>query len=114
MKCSYCNKEISVKEEYKEEEDQNNEGKIKLYKIYDTIKRDKYFRIFKDKEEIDKLNLNKDIYYKLKEMNCMTKEEFKKKYIIPLYNNEKGLHKIDKNNYKNDNRKIRNLSQNIL
>ena len=41
----------------------------------------------------------------------MTKEEFKTKYIKPLYNKEKGLNKIDKNNFKKDNKKIRNLSQ---
>jgi len=41
----------------------------------------------------------------------MTKEEFKQKYIKPLYNREKGLNKINENNFKKDNKQIRNLSQ---
>ena len=41
----------------------------------------------------------------------MTKEEFKQKYIKPLYDREKGLNEINENNFKKDNKKIRNLSQ---
>ncbi len=39
----------------------------------------KFFRILKD--EIDKLERNKDKYNELKEINYMAKEEFKEKYI---------------------------------
>jgi len=41
----------------------------------------------------------------------MTKEEFKEKYIKPLYDKEKGLNKINKDYFLKDNKKIRNLSQ---
>ena len=88
IKCPNCGKDIGAKEKYLEEKDEK-EDKIKLHKIYETIKRDKYFRIFKDKNEIDKLERYKDKYNKLKEINYMTKEEFKKEYIKPLYNKEK-------------------------
>ena len=110
IKCPNCGKDIGAKEKYLEEKDEK-EDKIKLHKIYETIKRDKYFRILKDKNEIDKLERYKDKYNKLKEVNYMTKEEFKEKYIKPLYNKEKGLNKINENNFKKDNKKIRNLSQ---
>ena len=109
-KCPNCQKPIGSTVKYMEENDEKN-NKVRLYKIYETIKRDKYIRIFKDKDEIDILSRNKDKYYKLRDLNYMTKDEFKSKYIIPLYNKEKGLNKIDKNNFKKDNKKIRNLSQ---
>ena len=41
----------------------------------------------------------------------MTLEEFKKKYIYNSQKNEKGIFKIDKNNFKNDIKVVRNLSQ---
>ncbi len=41
----------------------------------------------------------------------MTIEEFKQKYIKPLYNREKGLNEINENNFKKHSKKIRNLSQ---
>ena len=41
----------------------------------------------------------------------MTLEEFKEKYISPLFSKETGLNKIDINNFKKENKKIRNLSQ---
>ena len=110
IKCPNCNEPIGSKEKYLEEKDEK-EDKVKLYKIYETIQRDNYIRIFKDKDEIDKLTRNRDKYYKLRDINYMTKEEFKIKYIKPLYNKEKGLNSIDKNNFKKDNKKIRNLSQ---
>ncbi len=110
IKCPNCNKPIGSKEKYLEEKYENTD-RIKLYKIYETIKRDNYIRIFKDKDEIDKLSRNRDKYYKLRDLNYMTKEEFKTKYIKPLYNKEKGLNIIDENNFKKDNKKIRNLSQ---
>ena len=109
-KCPYCQKPIGSTVKYLEEKDEKT-NTVRLYKIYETVKRDNYIRIFKDKEEIDILSRNKDKYYKLRDLNYKTKEDFKKKYIIPLYNKEKGLNKIDKNNFKKDNKKIRNLSQ---
>ena len=41
----------------------------------------------------------------------MTIEQFKEKYIRPLYSKETGLNKIDINNFKKENKIIRNLSQ---
>jgi hypothetical protein len=41
----------------------------------------------------------------------MTIEEFKEQYIRPLYRKEKGLNKVDINNFKKENKIIRNLSQ---
>ena len=54
-----------------------------------------YFRIFKDNEEIKKLKLDRDKLKKFEKLNFMTIEDFKKKYILPLYKKEKGLHVID-------------------
>ena len=58
----------------------------------------KFFRILKD--EIDKLERNKDKYNELKEINYMDKEEFKEKYINSLHDKEKGLNKIEENYFK--------------
>ena len=112
IKCPNCNNDIGAKEKYIEQKDEK--GKIiKLSKIYETIKRAKYIRIFENEEEIEKLKRNKYKYNKLKEIenNYMTKEEFKQKYIQPLYEQEKGLNQINENYFKKDNKKIRNLSQ---
>ena len=110
IECPNCNKSIGSTIKYLEKKDEKTDN-VKLYKVFETVKRENYFRIFKDKDEIDKLNRNKDKYNKLKELNFMTLEDFKNRYILPLYNKEKGLNKIDKNTFKKDNKKIRNLSQ---
>ena len=110
LNCPACGKEIGAKEKYEEIKNEKDE-KIKLHKVYETVKRENYFRIFKDKKEIDILERNRARYDKLKEINYMTKDEFKEKYIRPLYNREKGLNKIDENIFKKDNKNIRNLSQ---
>ena len=47
----------------------------------------------------------------LKKIKCRTKKDFKEKYIINLYNKEKGLNEIDANKFQKDNKIIRNLSQ---
>ena len=41
----------------------------------------------------------------------MTLEQFKEQYMRPLYSKETGLNKIDINNFKKENKIIRNLSQ---
>ena len=87
MSCPYCNENIGT---YK--------NKI--------VKRDKYFRIFKDEAEIAKINKNK-----LKEINYMTLKYFKENYMEKSYQKEKGICINDKNNFRNDNKIIRNLSQ---
>ena len=112
IKCPNCGKEIGAKEKFVEQKYENR-NTIKLLKIYETINRAKYFRIFNNKEEINKVERNKYKYNKLKEIenNYMTKDEFKRKYIQPLYDKEKGLNKISENYFKKDNKNIRNLSQ---
>ena len=94
IKCPNCNKDIGAKEKNIEEKDEK-ENKTKLIKIYETINRDNYFRIFKDKDSIYKSEKIKDKYNKLNEINYMTKEEFKQNYIKQLYIIEKGLNKIN-------------------
>ena len=110
IKCPNCGKDIGAKEMYEEEKDEKD-NKVKLNKVYETIYRDDYVRIFKDKDEIDKIKKNMAKYYKLQKMNYITIEEFKTKYIKPLYNRERGLNQIDKSIFKKENKTIRNLSQ---
>ena len=83
----------------------------KLEKKLEIVKRDKYFRIFKDDEELEAIKRNKDKRNKLDEINYMTLNEFKENYIKKLFIKEKGLPNIDKNYFKKDNKIIRNLSQ---
>ena len=83
-----------------------------LSKAIKIVKRDNYFRIFKDKKEIEKIKEDKDKRSKLKEINYMTLEEFKEKYIYKIYKSEKGVYIYsDKNSFKSDEKVIRNLSQ---
>ena len=75
-------------------------------------KRENYYRIFKDETEIKNLrNRNRDTREKMDKINCITLEEFKKKYIVEKFKNEIGVYKTDINNFKNNNKIIRNLSQ---
>ena len=112
MKCINCGKEIGAKEVYIKEINEKDENKPKYIKQYEMIKsNNKYFRIFKDNEEIRKLKLDNDNYKQFEKLNFMTIEEFKKKYILPLYSKEKGLNEIDIDNFKKQNKIIRNLSQ---
>ena len=100
IKCPNCLKDIGAV--YKENE---------LEKKLEIVKRDNYFRIFKDNEEVENLKKKKDKRDKLEEINYMTLKEFREKYIQELFNKEKGLPIIDKNYFKKDNKIIRNLSQ---
>ena len=99
-KCQNCQKEIGAITK-------KDESGEKL----EIVKRDKYFRIFKDNEEINSLKRNNNKRNKLEEINYMTLDEFREKYIQRLFNNEKGLPNFDKNYFKRDNKIIRNLSQ---
>ena len=77
-----------------------------------SVKRDGYYRIFKDKKEIDEIKKDKEGKNKLKEINYMTIEEYRNKYVINELKNEKGVFiNNDKNYFKKDNKIIRNLSQ---
>ena len=98
IKCPNCKQDIGAKEKYIpvtiEENKRINE------QIYEPINRDNYCRIFKDDEEIHNLENDGDKKAKLKQIKYMTKNQFKEKYIDPLYIKEKGLNKIDENNFK--------------
>ena len=73
-------------------------------------KRDNYFRIFKDDKDIEEVKKDKNNRKKMKEINYLTLEQFKEKYIYPLFKDEKGVYITDKNSFINDEKIIRNLS----
>ena len=102
LKCQSCFKEIGSKEILNEKE---------LKTVYEIVKRNKYYRIFKDDEEIDSLKKNKGKREKLNEINYMTLKQFEEIYMSPLYKKEKGLPTIEMNYFFKDNKIIRNLSQ---
>jgi hypothetical protein len=84
---------------------QKNVGSTQKGDEINIVRRDKYYRIFKDDEEIKKINKNK-----LKEINSMTLEAFTKEIYKSFYD-EKGIYKGDKSNFINDMKLIRYLSQ---
>ena len=92
--CGKCKRPIGAKKE----------GII--FREIKIIKRNNYFRIFKDEKEIEKLKNDN----RIKEINYLTLEQFKEKYLCTSQKNEKGVFKTDKNSFKNDNKIIRNLS----
>ena len=92
-KCPNCHEEIGTKEI-------KNEIKI--------VKRRNYYRIFKDNNEKDELPKEKK--KKLEDINCMTLDEFKEKYIKKLFDNEKGLPQIDKNFFRKEDKYMRGLN----
>ena len=101
LKCPKCLEPIGAIS--KNEKEFNTEIKF--------VKRDKYFRIFYDDNELNEGKKNKEIRNKIDKINVMTLDNFKKKYINSLFEKEKGLSIIDKNHFKKDNKIIRNLSQ---
>ena len=114
MKCPRCEKEIGANKKYKKEIIEEKDGKMKEINIevYETVENNiNYYRIFKDNEEINNLKIMKEHYKNFQKMKYMTIKEFKEQYIEPLYSKEKGLNKIDINEFKKENKIIRNLSQ---
>ena len=75
------------------------------------VKRDDYYRIFKDDEEIRALKRDKDKKKEIEKINYLTLEKFTEKYINKQQESKKGIFISDKNNFKSDNKIIRNLSQ---
>ena len=75
------------------------------------VKREYYYRIFKDENEIKETKRDPIKREKMKEIYFMTLQEFEQKYVYEKFNNEKGVYITDKNNFKNDKKIIRNLSQ---
>ncbi len=104
MKCPRCKEPIGMVEEGFF----NKEKKI--------VKRNGYKRIFKDKHEIEELKKDKEKRDKLKEINYMILDEYKKQYIDKEFEKEKGVFIIKDNkngleDFKNDQKIVRNLSQ---
>ena len=84
----------------------------KCKKPIGIVNRESYYRIFKDDNEINEIKKDKDKKNKLKEINFMTLEQYKEKYIYKEEKNEKGVFAIiDGSGFKTDNKVIRNLSQ---
>ena len=113
MKCEKCKNEIGAKEFFKHETvKQDDETKVINIKVYEIIEsNDNYYRIFKDEEEINNLKNMADHYRNFQKMKYMTIQQFKEQYITPLYSKEKGLNKININDFKKENKIVRNLSQ---
>ena len=84
-----------------------------FFKSEIIVRREGYYKIVKDEEEIKEINKDSEGRKKLKEINYMTLDDYIQKYIInDKNNNEKGVYiYTDKNYFKNDNKIIRNLSQ---
>ena len=113
MKCEKCNNEIGAREYYRDETiEEKDEVKVISVKTYEIVQsNENYYRIFKDNQEINDLKRMKEHYKNFEKMKYMTLETFKDQYIRPLYNKEKGLNNIDINDFKKENKIIRNLSQ---
>ena len=74
--------------------------------FYAPIKRDNYYRIFKTNEEAEYDAENNSEKY-----NSMSLEYFKENYILPEFENEKGIQCSDENFFLKDSKVIRSLSQ---
>ena len=99
--CPNCGKEIGSKKKH-----WYSSSELSIIKRYD------YFRIFKSNEEIEEIEKDKNLKEKLKEINYMTVDGYKKKFIINDKNIEKGVYiNSDKNYFKNDWKIVRNLSR---
>ena len=99
-KCPNCNEPIGT---IFEEDEKGKKCKI--------INRKGYVRIFKDNDDIEKTREDEFKNKLLPKINYMTIEEFKKDHIYTLYKEDKGLHRVTENYFKNDDKIVRNLSQ---
>ena len=104
MKWLKCSKPIGT----------TKEGII-AFRTEKIVKRDNYFRRFRDEKEVEEIKKDKDKRDKLKEINYMTLGEYKKKYIYKEFEKEKWIFINNDNNcindFKSDQIIIRNLSQ---
>ena len=71
---------------------------------YNYIKRENYFRIFKNETEMK--DKKKSII-----TESMTLDSFQKKYIEKYFIKEKGITSVNENHFKKNNKVVRNLSQ---
>ena len=97
-KCPYCGEDIGAYER----------GFIQIKLV--TVRRYNYYRIFKDDKEIEDLKNDRNKREKLREINYMTVEDYKKKYIYNRIRNKKGIFITNEKNFKNENKRVRNLS----
>ena len=110
--CSYLNIKsgISAQKNYLNKKCEKCQNNIGFYLdergFCSSIKRNNYYRIFKTKEEADEEEKVNGYDY-----NYMTLEEFKKKYIIDKFKDEKGIPKNSKIFFLKDNKVVRSLSQ---
>ena len=88
-----------------------NIGSFKREKDIIIVKRDNYYRIFKDQKDIKELKKDSIQKDKLDKINYMTLKDFEEKFIIKSYKNEKGVFVPDINSFKSDKKIVRNLSQ---
>jgi hypothetical protein len=95
--CPKCSKNIGL------------EKKGFFSKEIKMVKRDGYYRILKDKKEEEKMKKNPNLRDKLKEINYITLDEFKKKFLDKA--EKGGIYSSDIKNFKNNKKVIRNLSQ---
>ena len=74
--------------------------------FYSPIKRDNYYRILKTNEEAEyEAEKNSEKY------NSMSLETFKDNYILPEFENEKGIQNSDEDFFLKDSKVVRSLSQ---
>ena len=84
-------------------------GSEKIGKDIKGVKRDNYFLILKDDDEVKNIQKNVFKNNNLKNLNYMTLDKFKENYLVK--SNEKGIYINNKNNLINDMKTVRNLSQ---
>ena len=100
-KCPKCNKPIG------------SEDKGWIKESLKSIKRKDFYRILKDEKEENKINKNDEKRNKLKNINHITLNEYKKRYIEQKdHKNEKGIYiPPSDSDFKSDSKIVRNLSQ---
>jgi hypothetical protein len=107
-KCPKCHKNIGT-------EKINFFLRLFKDKDFSIVKRENYYRIFESEEEIKNIKRNEDLKKKLEEINYMTIDEYKEKYVINEDNIKKGVFiysdENDINYFKNERKIVRNLSQ---
>ena len=81
---------------------------IGMETVNKIVKRNKYFRIFKNDEEIEQIRKKKSLRDQLEQINYLTLEQFKKKFVDQ---SETGIYCSDAKNFKNNKKVIRQLSQ---
>ena len=73
------------------------------------VKRENYYRIFKNEEEIKKIRKDEDKKKKLEQINYITLDKFKRKYIEIIIKSEKDVNITEENILTNNNKIIGNF-----